>query len=65
MGKNCIYSFLILIGKCIIEIVECEIFSTNVQEIIAVSAEKIDFPAFPPGTQLHHHLPTFMVSTFN
>lgn len=49
MGKNCIYSFLILIGKCIIEIVECEIFSTNVQEIIAVSVEKIDFPAFPRG----------------
>lgn len=24
---------------------ECEIFSTNVQEIIAVSAEKIDFQA--------------------
>lgn len=24
----------------------CEIFSTNVQEIIAISVEKIDFPAF-------------------
>lgn len=47
MGKDCIYSFLLLRGKCIIEIAESGIFFTDVQEIIAVCVEKVDFPYFP------------------
>lgn len=42
MGKGYIYNFLILWN---IDAFKCEILYTNVQEIITVSVEKIDFPA--------------------